>query len=105
MTKKAKDQEARIRQIVLATLKEAGLLPVGKKAAEGDLPHDRDVRNIKLQRMKHKEAQVLDFKLKKPRDKWELIKALQEEFDKFPDHTEFTSFRAFGIGIGLSSHL
>ncbi len=105
MTKKAKEQEARIRRIVLATLKEAGILPVGKKSADGDIPHDRDVRNIKLQRVKHKEKQVLDFKLNKPRDKWELIKALQEEFDKFPDHTEFTSFRAIGIGIGLSSHL
>lgn len=67
--------------------------------------HHKDVNNIKLQRMKYAEKQAIDFKLTKPRSKWELIKALQEEFDKFPDDTEFTSFSAIGIGVGRSRYL
>lgn len=61
-----------------------------------------DVSEIKLQRMKRVEKQFIDFKLEKRRMKWELIKSLQEEFDKLPDDLEFTSFRAVGIGIGRS---
>lgn len=69
------------------------------------VPPSQNVCNIRLQRMKYTEKQAMDFKLGKPRSKWELIKALQEEFDKFPDDTVFTSFSAVGIGVGGSSYL
>lgn len=69
------------------------------------LPHNKNVDNIKLQRTKYTEKQTIDFKLNKPRSKWELIKALQEEFDKFPDDTVFTSFSVIGIGVGRSGYL
>lgn len=64
-----------------------------------------DVNKIKLQRTKITERRLLNFKLEKRRTKWELIKALQEEFDKLPDETEFNSFSAIGIGIGRSRYL
>lgn len=66
---------------------------------------ESDLSKIKLQRTKITEKKILNFKLEKPRAKWELIKALQEEFDKIPDNAEFRSFTAFGIGTGESRYL
>lgn len=63
-----------------------------------------DVSKIKLQRSKITEKKAFDFKLERPRSKWELIKILQEEFDKFPDDTEFTSFSVLGIGVGKTHY-
>lgn len=104
MKAKNKEQEKKwFRQLILDTLNE--VCTSDRNIAKDCLPHNRDVNNIKLQRMKHTEKQVMDFKLRKPRSKWELVKALQEEFDKFPDDTVFTSFSAVGIGIGRSGYL
>lgn len=105
MKQKAKScTDRRIKKIVLDTLAEIRNSPNGENASER-LPQSQDVNNIKLQRMKFTDKQTMDFKLRKPRSKWELIKALQEEFDKFPDDTVFTSFLVVGIGTGRSRYL
>ena len=97
--------EKRIREIVLDVLNETYGGSANENIQNNHLPPFRDVNNIKLQRMKHTEKQLMRFKLGKPRSKWELIKSLQEEFDKFPDDAVFTSFFALGIGIGRSTCL
>lgn len=101
---KAKSKKEKwLKKLILDTLNE--VCNPDERISKNRLPHDRNVSNIKLQRMKYTEKQVIDFKLRKPRSKWELIKALQEEFDKFPDDTVFTSFSVIGIGVGRSSYL
>lgn len=102
MRKKAKKQvNEHLKKIILGVLEEIA----NSSSEKSDFDESRNVSNIKLQRMKYTEKQTIDFKLRKPRSKWELIKALQEEFDKFPDDTVFTSFSAVGIGVGRSRYL
>ena len=52
-----------------------------------------------LQRKKIQSSQVIEYRPKGRRTKWEVIKALQGEFDKFPDDTVFTAIDVVGIGI------
>ena len=51
-----------------------------------------------LQRKKLRQNLFLNYAPKGARTKWEIIKALQGEFEKFPDDTVFTGFSAIGIG-------
>lgn len=61
-------------------------------------PSAPESRKPELQRKKIQPRKVLDFKTEGKRTKWEIIKALQGEFEKFPDDTTFGSFTANGIG-------
>lgn len=61
------------------------------------LDFDNDVKP-ELQKKKIQEQRQLDYNPEGTRTKWEIIKALQGEFEKFPDDTVFTGFKAIGIG-------
>ncbi|MEG2067580.1 MAG: hypothetical protein RRZ65_08080 [Tannerellaceae bacterium] len=61
-------------------------------------PSTPEGRKPELQRKKICQKEVLDFKTEGRRTKWEIIKLLQGEFEKFPDDTTFGSFTANGIG-------
>ena len=91
------DQSEIIRKEVLSILQELS-------EPSTEVKTGIDVSKIKLQRSKITEKKAFDFKLERPRSKWELIKILQEEFDKFPDDTEFTSFSVLGIGVGKTHY-
>lgn len=100
------DNSEIIRKEIINVLRELYEEPTEIKTVSGPVAIPSvDVCGIKLQRSKVTEKKTFDFKLKKPRSKWELIKILQEEFDKFPDDTEFTSFSVLGIGVGRSHYL
>lgn len=99
------DQSESIRKEVLTILQELSEPSNEVKTASGPVTISGiDVSKIKLYRSKITEKKAFDFKLEKRRTKWELIKMLQEEFDKFPDDTEFTSFSVLGIGVGTSRY-
>lgn len=55
---------------------------------------------LKVEKVK----QLLDLNFDKKQTKEELIKSLQQEIDKFPETTVFTSFKAIGIGILSTSY-
>ena len=99
------DQSEIIRKEVLSILQELSEPSTEVKTGCGPVAISGiDVSKIKLQRSKITEKKAFDFKLERPRSKWELIKILQEEFDKFPDDTEFTSFSVLGIGVGKTHY-
>ena len=98
-----RDNSEVIRKEVMDVLRGLFELPTEFKTASGPVTIPGiDVNKIKLQRSQFTEKRIFDFKLEKRRTKWELIKILQEEFDKFPDYTEFTSFSVLGVGVGKS---
>lgn len=90
------DQSENIRKEVLSILQELTELPTEANTACGPFTIPSVIKP-QLQRRKLQQKETLDYHPDGKRTKWEVLCALQAEFDKFPDDTKF-DIRVFEIG-------